>query len=84
MTAKLAMFENSILAINGNFNCCAFESETRQLLDDKEFCYVYYKDEQKLFKISFDTYIKLLLKLERLVWYHEKCLRINERSNIKT
>ena len=57
--------------LNDKIVSTAFNSITRQLFDVEGNCYVYFKDTVKLIKISFDKYITLLLKLDRLVYIKE-------------
>jgi len=69
---KITYLYDIIFSLNGNIVSSSFESETRQLLDVDGKCYVYYKDTQVLYRIKFDTYINLLLKLNHTVETHIK------------
>ena len=55
-----------ILLLNHKVAHTHFDSNTRQLFETEEGSVIYYKDEEKLFKISIDSYTRLLLKLQRL------------------
>ena len=55
-----------ILLLNHKIAHTHFDSNTRQLFETEEGSFIYYKDEEKLFKISIDSYTRLLLKLQRL------------------
>lgn len=57
---------NQVLLLNDELVNSTFCSNTRQLFDVNGDCYIYYTDEQKLHKVSFDSYILLLLKLNKL------------------
>ena len=69
---KLSIIEGEVIMLNNNIVASSFDSKTRQLFDIEGICYVYYKDENTLYTISFDTYIKLLLKLNYTVETHLK------------
>jgi len=71
--------DKRIWKLNKNIAQTSFISKTRQLFDTKEGCFIYKMDEEQLIKITFDKYIKLLLKLERLV----NTFDINEIYNKK-
>ncbi len=55
-----------VLLLNDKVAHTHFNSDTKQLFETEEGSFIYYKDEEKIFKISIDSYTRLLLKLQRL------------------
>jgi hypothetical protein len=65
-----------ILLVNGKVAITHFESETRQLFETDEGSFIYFKDEQKLHKITENLYTKALIKVITCVDY-----KIEEENN---
>lgn len=65
-----------ILLLNSNVAITHFESDTRQMFETDEGSFIYFKDEQKLHKVTEEVYTKALIKVITFVDY-----KVNEQSN---
>ena len=64
---NLTYFQGNVIMLNGEIVFSIFESVTRQLFNTKEECYVFYKDTKVLYKVKFDSYVALGIKLTNAV-----------------
>lgn len=53
----------NILLLNKELVMSDFTSESRQLFLCEQGCYIYYKDTEKLYKVTMECYFKTLIKL---------------------
>jgi len=60
--------DSGVLLLNNKVVITHFESKTRQLFEVEDLgSFVYYKDEQKLHKLTLDSYSRLLIKLNNFL-----------------
>ena len=58
---------SAIMLLNDKVVITHFETSDRQLFETEEGSFVYYKDEQKLYKLELESYTKLLIKLQDFI-----------------
>lgn len=63
---------NNVILLNNKIVYTHFQSETRQLFETEEGSYVYFLDEDRLFKLDTDKYTTLLIKLLRFTEFAEE------------
>jgi hypothetical protein len=64
--SKLTIIDDSVWELDDKAVDSHFESGTRQMFEQDDKCYVYYKDDKLLYTITTESYIRLLLKLNRI------------------
>jgi len=63
---QVLVINKEAITINGKICTTAFISETRQLCETEEGNFVWFKDTDKLYRLTEDNYLILLLKLSCL------------------
>lgn len=58
-----------ILLLNSKRAITHFESDTRQMFETDEGSFIYFKDEQKLHKVTAESYTNALIKVSVYVDY---------------
>ena len=72
----------NILLLNKELVMSDFTSESRQLFLCKQGCYIYYKDTEKLYKVTMECYFKTLIKLQALIEeYEDRELKLKQQIN---
>lgn len=70
MNVMLNESNNSVVKLGDLIAITHFRSKTRQLFETEFGSYVYYIDEQKLHKLTTDSYTRLLIKLSHFIEHH--------------
>lgn len=58
-----------ILLLNSKVAITHFESDTRQMFETDEGSFIYFKDEQKLHKVTQESYVNALIRVITFVDY---------------